>query len=83
MVYASSVVGNAMDFIKQYPSMTFEDYFWKYSAPMIRIMSSDGTYSTILSEEQAKAYWAKKKSQGKNYDNIDAFQNDLGLPLFE
>lgn len=82
MVYASSVVGNAMDFIKQYPSMTFDDYFWRYSAPMIRIMSSDGTYSTMLSEKQAKAYWAKHPKKGKIYNDASSFCNDLGMPIF-
>lgn len=81
MVSATSVVGNAMDFIKQYPSFTFDDYFWKYSAPMIRIMSSDGTYTKYLSEKQAKAYWAKHKRGGKMYDDPDKFVNDLGLPM--
>lgn len=81
MVHASSVVGNAMDFIKQYPSMTFADYFWKYSAPMIRIMSSDGTYTKHLSEKQAKSYWAKHPKKEKTYDDPDKFVNDLGLPM--
>lgn len=82
MVTASSIVGNAMDFIKQYPSTTFEDYFWKYSAPMIRIMSSDGTYSATLSDKQAKRYWAKHPKKGTTYDDADKFINDLGIPMF-
>lgn len=82
MVTASSIVGNAMDFIKQYPSMTFEDYFWKYSAPMIRIMSSDGTYSATLSDKQVKRYWAKHPKKGTTYDDADKFINDLGIPMF-
>lgn len=81
MVHASSIVGNAMDFIKQYPSTTFEDYFWKYSAPMIRIMSSDGTYTKYLSEKQAKSYWAKHPKKEKTYDDPDKFVNDLGSPM--
>lgn len=71
-----------MDFIKKYPSTTFEDYFWKYSAPMIRIMTSDGTYQAYLSEKQAKAYWAKHPKKGKIYTDPEAFMNDLGLPMF-
>lgn len=82
MVYASSIVGNAMDFIKQYPSTTFEDYFWKYSAPMIRIMSSDGTYSMTLSEKRAEEYWRKHPKKEKVYDDPDMFTNDLGIPMF-
>lgn len=82
MVTASSIVGNAMDFIKQYPSTTFEDYFWKYSTPMIRLMSSDGTYSVMLSEEQAERYWAKHPKKRTTYDDADKFINDLEIPMF-
>lgn len=49
---------------------------------MIRIMTSDGTYQTYLSEKQAKSYWAKHPKKGKGYDNPEAFMNDLGLPIF-
>lgn len=72
-----------MDFIKQYPSVTFEDYIWTYSSPMIRIMSSDGSYTKYLSEKQAKSYWAKHRNNAKVYDDADKFINDLGLPMFD
>lgn len=68
-----------MDFIKQYPTISIEDYFWKYSAPMIRLMSSDGTYTKYLSEKQAKRYWAEHR-QTKMYENVDDFMTDLGMP---
>lgn len=80
-IYSSSIVGEAMDFIKRYPSTTFEDYFWKYSAAMIKIMSSDGTYQAYLSEKQARAYRAKHPKKGKIYEDPNAFINDLGLPM--
>lgn len=68
-----------MDFIKQYPTISIDDYFWKYSAPMIRLMSSDGTYTKYLSENQAKRYWAEHR-QTKMYENVDDFMTDLGMP---
>lgn len=82
MVHATSIIGNAMDFIKQYPSFTFEDYFWRYSSAMIRIMSCDATFTRYLSEKQAKKYWANKRNGNKFYDDPNKFMNDLGLPIF-
>lgn len=68
-----------MDFIKQYPSMTFDDFFWKYSRPMVQIMCSDATYIKYLTEKQAKEYQRIKPAD--QYDNLDKFTNDLGIPM--
>lgn len=68
-----------MDFIKQYPSMTFEDYFWGYSGAMIRLMSQDGTSVRYLSEKQAAAYKSKKAK--KVCSSVEEFANALGRPL--
>lgn len=70
-----------MDFVKRYPSITVEDYFWRYSAAKIKLMSSDGTYQAYLSEKQATTYWAKHPKKGKIYEDPNAFINDLGLPM--
>ena len=67
-----------MDFIKQYPSMTFEDFFWRFSAPMVRLMSMDCTYVKYLTEKQAKKL--KTQRGAKEYTDPDKFINDLGIP---
>lgn len=67
-----------MDFLKTYPFITMEEYYWKYSMPMIRLMAYDATRIIYLSEKQAKKY----NSMEKVYDNPDNFINDLGLPVF-
>ena len=67
-----------MDFLKTYPFITMEEYYWKYSMPMIRLMAYDATRIIYLSEKQAKKY----NSMEKVYDNPDNFINDVGLPVF-
>lgn len=59
--------------------MTFEDYFWRYSGPLVRLMSMDGTSVRYLSEKQAKAL--KEKQSSRTYNDLDLFMNDLGLPI--
>lgn len=50
---------------------------------MIRLMACDGTYTKYLSEKQAKEYWAKKGLKEQRYEDLDVFQNDLGLPMLD
>jgi hypothetical protein len=61
-----------------------EEYLWKYSVPMIRIMSADASHTMYLSEKQAKDYksW-KLHDTGKVYSDPKQFMNDLGLPIFQ
>lgn len=42
-----------VDFLKANPFVSMEDYKWKLSSPMIRIMSCDATHINYLSEKQA------------------------------
>lgn len=54
------------DFLKAYPFMTIEDYFWKYSMPFIKIMTHDATYTKYLTEAQRK-----KKEDAKNSETFE------------
>lgn len=64
-----------VDFLKANPFVSMEDYKWKLSVPMIRLMSIDNTRVHYLSEKQAK----KRKSQIIDGSNL---MSDLGLPIF-
>lgn len=68
-----------MDFLKANPFMTMEDYWWGYSAAMIRIMAYDATRTIYLSEKQSKRIVEQKKVT--KYDDPMSFMNDLGLPV--
>lgn len=72
-----------MDFLKAYPFITIDQYYWGLSVPMIRLMSYDATKVTYLTEKQAKKYKIKR-SQAKNgvYEDPKAFAAALGIPVF-
>jgi hypothetical protein len=73
-----------MDFLKAYPSFTVEDYLWRFSLPMLKVMMYDASKTLYLSEKDAKKYHARHpKFDSKNmYTDPDALLNDLGLPTF-
>lgn len=68
-----------VDFLKANPSITMDEYLWKLSVPMIRIMSADFTHVEYLSEN-------KKENTSNNEVVInsaeDVLKNDLGIPVF-
>ena len=63
-----------VDFLKANPFITYEQYRWGLSVPMIRLMSADNTRIHYLSEKEAQ----NRKAKVINIGNI----NDLGLPIF-
>lgn len=64
-----------VDFLKANPFITYEQYRWGLSVPMIRLMSADNTRVHYLSEKEAK----RKKAIVVN--DADALINDLGVPI--
>lgn len=77
-----------VDFLKAYPFITMEQYFWDLSVPMIRLMAYDATKVIYLSEKQAKKYKQWKRNQKSNVatpqvtDDPDVFCAALGIPSF-
>ena len=65
--------------MKANPYMSMEDYMWKYSIPMIKIMGMDNSHVNYLSEKQAK------KRGGKIIDTktktVEEISNDLGIKI--
>ena len=64
-----------VDFLNANPFVTYEQYRWGLSVPMIRLMSSDNTRVHYLSEKEAK----RKKAVVVN--DAEALMNDLGVPV--
>lgn len=64
-----------VDFIKNHPMYTIEDYKWNLNPRLIRIMAVDNTRVHYLSEKQAK----KKKAIVVN--DAESLINDLGVPI--
>lgn len=69
-----------MDFLKVYPFVTMDDYIWRYSVPMIKVMSADATKTLYLSEKQAKKY--RQKNSALRIDDPSQLMSDTGAPVF-
>lgn len=74
-----SEIGDMVDFLKANPFMTMDDYLWKYSIPMIKIMGMDNSHVNYLSDKEAK------NKGGKTIDtrnmSIEELNNDLGTKI--
>lgn len=66
-----------VDFLKACPFVTMEDYRWKLSVPMIRLMMMDNTHVNYLTEKQV----AKRKGDAIDIEALaeqHSLVNDFG-----
>ena len=76
-IYSVSEVGDMVDFLKACPFVTMEDYRWKLSVPMIRLMMMDNTHVNYLTDKQVE----RRKAQSMDIDEIakqHSLVNDFG-----
>ena len=78
MIRSVSEIGDMVDFLKANPYMSVEDYMWKYSVPMIKIMGMDNSHVNYLSEKQAKNKGLKNIDLNKSVEELN---NDLGMKI--
>ena len=78
MIRSVSEIGDMVDFLKANPYMSVEDYMWKYSVPMIKIMGMDNSHVNYLSEKQAKNKGFKNIDLNKSVEELN---NDLGMKI--
>lgn len=65
-----------VDFLKAYPFVSMEDYKWKLSVPMIKLMCADNTRIHYLSDKE------KERRKGRVIDGSNgSLMNDLGIPI--
>lgn len=79
MIRSVSEIGEMVDFLKANPYMTMEEYQWKYSIPMIKIMGMDNSHVNYLSKKEIE----RRKGQvvdtkGKSASELN---NDLGVKI--
>jgi len=79
MIRSVSEIGEMVDFLKANPYMTMEEYQWKYSIPMIKIMGMDNSHVNYLSKKEIE----RRKGQvvdmkGKSVSELN---NDLGVKI--
>lgn len=64
-----------VDFLKNNPYVTMDDYMWKLNPCLMKLMSVDNTRVHYLTESD------KKNKKSKIYDGSGVI-NDLGIPVF-
>ena len=69
-----------VDFVKSFNgALTLDDYMWKYSIPMIKIMGMDNSHVNYLSESEAKNRGVKNVDV--NNTSVEELNNDLGVKI--
>lgn len=79
IVRSVSEIGDIVDFLKANPFMTMDDYLWKYSIPMIKIMGMDNSHVNYLSEKEAQNRGVKNVDV--NNMSVEELNNDLGVRI--
>ena len=68
-----------VDFLKANPYMTIEDYQWRYSIPMIKIMGLDNSHVNYLSKKESER--RKGHYVSVNDKSVEELSNDLGVKI--
>lgn len=63
-----------MDFLKNFPFITREQYMWEWTVPQIKLASSDSTHVKYLTDKEIE----RRKSKVIDGSNLT---NDLGIPI--
>lgn len=67
-----------VDFLKNNPYVTREEYMWEWSIPQIRLASFDYTHIVYLSDEESKR--KKMAANSIRYDNPADFIKHFNIP---
>ena len=65
-----------IDFLRNNPYVTRDEYMWKWTIPQILLASYDFTHVNYLSDKQME----NRKKEKKTFDNPADFISALGLP---
>lgn len=65
-----------VDFLKNNPYVTMDDYMWKLNPCLIKLMTIDNTRVHYLTDKD------KERKKTKVFDGTKSLTNDLGIPIF-
>lgn len=65
-----------IDFLKNNPTVTKEEYMWEWTIPQIRLASYDFTHVVYLNKNK------KRKPATQTFNSAEDLLNDLGVPVF-
>jgi hypothetical protein len=71
-----SDVGMMVDFLKNNPYVTMDDYMWKLNPCLIKLMTIDNTRVHYLTDKD------KERKKTKVFGVGKSLTNDLGIPIF-
>lgn len=69
-----------IDFLKNNPTVTKEEYQWGWTIPQIRLASYDFTHVKYLKTDKNKKKGNDKATQ--TFNTAEDLLNDLGAPAF-
>lgn len=64
-----------VDFLKNNPYVTMDDYMWKLNPCLIRLMTVDNTRVHYLTDKE------RERKKSKVFDGSKSITNDLGIPI--
>lgn len=76
MIHSVSDVGMMVDFLKNNPYVTMDDYMWKLNPCLIKLMTIDNTRVHYLTDKE------RERKKTKVFDGTKSLTNDLGIPVF-
>ena len=65
-----------VDFLKNNPFISYDDYLWRINPSLLKLMSFDNTRVHYLSEKE------KKMKNSQIIDGSNLLKNDLGMRIF-
>lgn len=68
-----------IDFLKNIPAVTREEYLWKWTVPQIKLASYDFTRVNYLTDEEVEA--RKTKTINSAEDLMSDFGFPVGMPV--
>ena len=74
IVNSVSEIGDMVDFLKNYPYVTIDEYKWRINPAMVRVMQYDFTHVNYLSDEEAEMRSARDITN-------EGLTNDLGVRI--
>lgn len=64
-----------VDFLKNNPYVTMDDYMWKINPCLIKLMTIDNTRVHYLTDKE------RERKKSKVFDGSKSITNDLGIPI--
>ena len=74
IINSVSEIGDMVDFLKNYPYVTIDEYKWRINPAMVRVMQYDFTHVNYLSDEEAEMRSARDITN-------EGLTNDLGVRI--